>query len=196
MGEFFAQEIAAKLDADFYIGVPDAALPRVAHLIPPTDSRLGANVFATAEPSIAARSYASPRVAAEDSWTLAWKKAEIPAANGHGNARAVAKIHAVLANHGESKGVRLLSEETARSVMVPRISGYDQTLGMNVSYGLGFGLIPAENHRRQLSLGRLGWLFGNHRISISCEMNKMHSGLTGDERGFAISRAVFDSVAS
>ena len=30
MGEFFAQEIAAKLDADFYISVHDAALPRVA----------------------------------------------------------------------------------------------------------------------------------------------------------------------
>ena len=27
MGEFFAQEIAAKLGADFYIGVPDEALP-------------------------------------------------------------------------------------------------------------------------------------------------------------------------
>ena len=201
MGEFFAQEIAAKLDADFYISVPDAALSRVAHLIPPTDSRLGANVFATAEPSIAARSYASPRVAAEDSWTLAWKKAEIPAANGHGNARAVAKIHSVLANYGESNGVRLLSEETARSVMVPRISGHDQTLGMNVSYGLGFGLIPAENNRRHLCFWG-GWggssaiIDQDHRISISYVMNKMHSGLTGDERGFAISRAVFGSVAS
>lgn len=181
--------------------MPDAALPRVAHLIPPTDSRLGANVFATAEPSIAARSYASPRVAAEDSWTLAWKKAEIPAANGHGNARAVAKIHSVLANYGESNGVRLLSEETARSVMVPRISGHDQTLGMNVSYGLGFGLIPAENNRRHLCFWG-GWggssaiIDQDHRISISYVMNKMHSGLTGDERGFAISRAVFGSVAS
>ena len=85
--------------------------------------------------------------------------------------------------------------------MVPRISGYDQTLGMNVSYGLGFGLIPAENNRRHLCFWG-GWggssaiIDQDHRISISYVMNKMHSGLTGDERGFAISRAGFDSVAS
>jgi len=113
----------------------------------------------------------------------------------------VAKIHAVLANFGESNGVRLLSEETARSVMVPRISGYDRTLGMQVSYGLGFGLIPAENNRRQLCFWG-GWggssaiIDQDHRISISYVMNKMHSGLTGDERGYAISQAVFGSLAS
>lgn len=199
MGTFFADEIASKLGADFYIGVPDEVLPRVAHVIPPPNSRLGANALTDPNPSIAVRSYSSPRVSAEESWTLGWKKAEIPAANGHGNARAVAKIHAVLANFGESNGVRLLSEATARSVMTPRISGKDMTLRMNVRYSLGFGLIPSEKATRRLCYwggwgGSTAIIDQDHQASISYVMNKMYNGLTGDVRGLSISQAVFASL--
>ena len=41
-----------------------------------------------------------------------WRKAEIPAANGHGSARAIAKFYGVLANGGERDGVHLLNPET------------------------------------------------------------------------------------
>ena len=39
----------------------------------------------------------------------AWREAEISSANGHGNARAVARIYATIAKGGELDGVRLLS---------------------------------------------------------------------------------------
>jgi CubicO group peptidase (beta-lactamase class C family) len=195
MGAFFKQEVADKLGVDFHIGVPDEALQRIGHLIPPPNRRLGKD---TTGDSIAGRTYTNPAGDARDSWTLEWKKAEIPAANGHGNARSVAKIHSVLANLGESQGVRLLSEETARSVMVPRISGHDQVVDVPMSYGLGFGMPPGS--KRNLCFwggwgGSTAIIDQDQNFSISYVMNKMHAGLMGDERGISISQAVFTSLA-
>jgi CubicO group peptidase (beta-lactamase class C family) len=196
MGTFFKKEVADKLGVDFHIGVPDEALPRIGHLLPPPVSTLGAN---SPNNSVAARTFANPAGDARDSWTLGWKQAEIPAANGHGNARSVAKIHAVLANLGESQGVRLLSEETARSVVQPRISGNDLALGMPLSYSLGFGMPPGS--KRKLCYwggwgGSTAIIDQEQNFSISYVMNKMHPGLMGDERGIAISQAVFTSLVS
>ena len=194
MGAFFKEEVADKLGVDFHIGVPDDALPRIGHLIPPPNRRLGKD---TAGDSIAGRTYSNPAGDARDSWTLGWKKAEIPAANGHGNARSVAKIHAVLANLGESQGVRLLSEQTARSVMMPRISGHDQVVDVPMTYGLGFGMPPGS--KRNLCFwggwgGSTAIIDQDQNFSISYVMNKMHAGLMGDERGISISQAVFTSL--
>ena len=147
LGQFFAAEVAGPLDADFYIGVPESEFDRIARLIPPTESKLGAN---GEKDSIAARTFRNPRPDAKDSWTDGWRKAEIPAANGHGNARAVARVHTALANGGEAFGKRLVSEETARSIMQSRISGNDLVLEQPSSHGLGFGLIPGAEGVRNL----------------------------------------------
>ena len=42
--------------------------------------------------------------------TRAWRAAEIPAVNGHGNARSIAEIHCMLANGGVAKGKRFMSQ--------------------------------------------------------------------------------------
>ena len=44
---------------------------------------------------MALRTLANPPLSAEASWTDPWRQAEIPAANGHGNARSVATIQSV-----------------------------------------------------------------------------------------------------
>jgi hypothetical protein len=44
--------------------------------------------------------------------TDAWRRAEIPAGNAHGNARSVARIQSIVSNGGEVDGVRLLSPRT------------------------------------------------------------------------------------
>ena len=41
-----------------------------------------------------------------------WRKAEIPAANGHGTARALAKLYGVLATGGSRDNVHVLKPET------------------------------------------------------------------------------------
>lgn len=202
LGAFFAAEIAGPLDADFYIGVPDAVLPRICDLVPPegdNESIVGAGD----EGSIAARTFSSPVANALDSRTDAWRRAEIPAANGHGNARAVAKIHALLACGGETQGKRLLSAATTKMIMAERISGTDLVLGVPMAFGLGFGLnnpkAPVSPNANTCFWG--GWggsiaiIDQDARCSIAYVMNKMHQGLMGDARGGALVKAFYASLA-
>ena len=40
-----------------------------------------------------------------------WRKAEIPAAGGHGNGKSIAECMGLIANNGEFNGVKILSEK-------------------------------------------------------------------------------------
>lgn len=196
LGTFFHDEVTSKLGADFYIGVPDSEFARIADLIPPVNTSLAGGSEAK---SIAARTFANPSTDALESRTTAWRKAELPAANGHGNARSVAQIHEILANFGVAQGQRFLSEETARSIMQSRISGEDLVLRVPMSFGLGFGLIVEPARERNLCFWG-GWggssaiIDQDNQLSISYVMNRMSPTLTGDERGLGINQATFKAV--
>lgn len=197
LGRFFDEHIAKPLQADFYIGVPDAEFSRIGNLLPPPNSDFIGGDGAVS--SIAARTFKSPSISALDSRTDAWRRAEIPAANGHGNARSVAKIHTLLANDGATNGQQIISAETCRSVMQPRIQGIDLVFGTPMAFGLGFGLIPAEKSSRNLCFWG-GWggsqaiIDQDNQLSFSYVMNKMADGLLGDDRGNLLAQAVFASL--
>jgi CubicO group peptidase (beta-lactamase class C family) len=152
--------------------------------------------------SIAARTFRSPFAGAEHSWTDGWRRAEIPAANGHGNARSVAKLQAPLACKGSAFGVDLMSAETATSVMTPRISGTDLVLGVPLSFGLGFGLVselvPLSPNKNACFWG--GWGGSNilvdqdAQMSVAFVMNKMHDGVMGDPRSLALLQAIYKAL--
>ena len=199
LGRFFAEQIAGPLNADFLIGVPDSEFHRVGNLIPPPDAPVlgqGAD-----KDSIPHRTFSSPLISALDSHSDGWRRAEIPAANGHGNARAVAKIHSALANGGRVGDVQLLSPEICRSVMQARIEGPDLVLGGPMAFGLGFGLSPIKESRRNLCFWG-GWggssaiIDQDNEMSFSYVMNKMASGLLGDTRGDQLARATLKSVSA
>jgi CubicO group peptidase (beta-lactamase class C family) len=137
IGTFFQNEIAGPLAADFYIGVPESEFARIGNLFPAGDG--GMHSLDDDPDSIASRTFSNPAISAFDSHTQGWRKAEIPAANGHSNARSVAKLQAPLACGGSAFGVDLFSRETAESVMAERISGVDLALDVPIAFGLGFG---------------------------------------------------------
>lgn len=62
--------------------------------------------------SVPAKTDGPPFDEVAEAATDAWRRAEIPAANGHGNARSVARIQSIVSNAGEVDGVRLLSPRT------------------------------------------------------------------------------------
>ncbi len=196
IGEFFQKNIAGPLNADFFIGVPDSEFGRIGNLIPSGSGRLEAG---DDPDSIAARTFRNPWSPATNSWTDEWRKAEIPAANGHGNARSVARLQAPLACKGSAFGVDLLSKEVAESVMEERISGTDLALGVPIRFGLGFGLnsevLPISPNANSCYWG--GWggssilVDQDARMSVSFVMNKMFDGLLGDPRSFGLVQAVY-----
>ena len=55
------------------------------------------------------KTFMNPPIDATLTYQEWWRRAEIPAANGQGNARSVAAIQSIVAGRGEARGVRLLS---------------------------------------------------------------------------------------
>lgn len=139
LGTFFREEVAKPLDADFHIGLSEIHDSRVGDLtFPPPDEFVR---FGELDPqSIAFRVAANPFTTRNVSKTRAWRAAEIPAGNGHGNARSIAKIAAAIACGGELDGIRLLSSNTIEKAIEEQIYDTDLVALFPIRWGLGFGL--------------------------------------------------------
>lgn len=199
VGQFFAAEVAGPLGADFHIGLDPSHFARIANVIPPPPLPLG-----DADPSsVAVRTLANPPLDAAVAWTDGWRRAEIPAANGHGNARSVATIQSILACGGEVGGRRYLSPEGCAAVFEEQARGTDLVLGIPVRLGMGYGLnspeLPMSNNERVCFWG--GWggslivVDLDARMTIAYMMNRMGEGTVGDARGAGIVTAAYASLA-
>jgi CubicO group peptidase (beta-lactamase class C family) len=198
VGTFFAKEIARPLGADFHIGLAPEHDARVAKVIPPPPLALGD----VAPDSVAFRTLGNPALSAAQSWETAWRRAEIPAAGGHGNARSVATAQAVLACGGEVGGVRLLSPATCDLVFREQCNGVDLVLGIPLSHGIGYGLpgelLPLPNPRTCFWGGWGGSLVIidlDARMVVAYVMNKMGEGTVGDFRGATVLAAAYGALA-
>ncbi len=185
LGTLFRTEIAEPLGADFHIGLPPKDDARVAELIPPELS-LG---DVSSHSDVAKRTFASLHLNAREPRTEAWRRAEIPAAGGIGNARSVALVQSVLVNGGVAKGKRILSEAGARRALELQIENDDLVLGIPVRFGLGYGLpsavAPFPNKNTAFWGGWGGSLIVadyDAKMTFSYVMNRMNSTTTGDAR--------------
>ena len=73
-----------------------------------------------------------------------WRAAEVPSTNGHGNARAVARLFAALAGDGEMDGAHILSPEMTEMALAEHVYAEDKVLGRPTRFGLGFQLTMPE----------------------------------------------------
>jgi CubicO group peptidase (beta-lactamase class C family) len=127
--------IADPLDADVWFGLPDELHPRCAELLwdPPGEpvdfSRFEGDQLMTMMSYFNPPGYCSAGVVN----TPEWRRAQIPATNGHGSARGVARVYAALLEPGRLLAPDLLAEATR-----PQSEGFCPTLGEDVTFGLGF----------------------------------------------------------
>ncbi|MEY2467696.1 MAG: hypothetical protein QOF21_394 [Actinomycetota bacterium] len=189
LGTFFKDEIADPLGADFHIGTPAECDAHIAALIPPTEPIIPTN---TDPGSVAARVFANPTVAPEESATVAWRRAEIPAANGHGNARSVARVQSIVSHGGTVDGTTFLSPETLNRIFEVQMENTpDLVLGLPITLGIGYGLIsdamPVAPTKRGCFWGGYGGSVVvndlENRMTVAFVMNKMGGTTTGDARG-------------
>ncbi len=200
IGAVFREEIAAPLGADFWIGLPASEDHRVADLVPPPP---GGAIGDMELDEIGAITLNNPGVDVSATKTRAWRGAEIPAAGGTGNARAIAEIHAILANGGVAKGKRFMSEAGARKALEVQIDGDDLIFKAPARFGLGFGLpgamIPLPNPNTLFWGGYGGSLIVidmDAHTTFAYAMNKMGSGTVGDARAFTIISAMWQALAA
>jgi len=192
-GTFFREEVARPLGADFHIGLAASEDHRVADMVPPTPAETAAaGAGAAIDPaSLLAKVIGNPPLVAEAANQRAWRAAEIPAANGHGNARSVARVMAALACGGTLGDVRLLSERTLARAIEEQCYGRDLVLGIPMRWGLGFMMssadLPLGPNPHTFGHGGWGGSLGiadlDAHVSWAYVMNKMSPGTTGDTRG-------------
>ena len=197
LGEFFADEIAGPLDADFHIGLDPCEFHRVSNVIPPPPLPID---ITTLDPdSVVVKTFTGPAPEANVAWTDEWRQACIGAANGHGNARSVARIQSVVANGGSVDGVTLLSPATIEQIFQEQAHGVDLVLGLPVRFGMGYALhseavpyLPAGNYAYWGGWGGSSIIVDvDRRISFAYVMNRMAEGLLGDSRGMNLASTVF-----
>lgn len=202
IGMFFREEVAGPLDADFHIGLPESEDHRAAPIVPPGAGI--AEVEGVDPTSLAVRALVSCPLNGSEPNTRPWRAAEIPAAGGTGNARAVARIHSALACGGEVDGVRIMSEKGVERILTEQHHDVDAVLGMKMRLGTGFGLmnemIPLSPNERSFFWGGWGGSIAvidmDAGLSVSYVMNKMAGALVGDLRGATLVLAAYQSLGS
>ena len=206
-GTFFKEEVAEKVGADFHIGTDPKHFHRIADVL--EDQRPAAleevNPFMDMDPdSIMGRvmSQFPEDVGEKDMATPAWRQAEIPAGNGHGNARSVVRAQTAMANGGKAFGVELLSAEGCERALEPQVDGTDLLMGLPITYCMGYA--------RKSNIVRFGsddgtiWWGGaggssividtEAHVCLSYVMNQMSNDLLGDQRSNNLGIALYEGL--
>ncbi len=155
LGAYWRDSVAAPAGIDFFFGIGSELDPRCADMVPrpptPEDEALRRQLSVDPEslsglPRMRVDAYRNPPELSGTGVvnTRAWRAAEVPSTNGHGNARAVARLYSALAGDGELDGVHVLSPESIARATEPQVHGDDLVLQRPTRFGLGFQLTMAE----------------------------------------------------
>ena len=186
VGPFLREGVAEPLGTDFHIGLGDEHFGRVAELsVPPP--RQSSPICPSINPAM---SFIAVNAAE-------CRRAEIRAANWHGNACSVARVMSALACEGEVDGIRLLSAEAIDKAIWEQVYGKALTLNVPLRLGAGFMLIskerplgPSPRTFRHTGVGgSLGMADLDDRVSWTYTKNRplMRSS---DDRARRISKAL------
>lgn len=221
IGRFFAEEVAASLGIEFYIGLPndvplsrigtlelsDSKLAIMASMLQDNGTKAVPLMLAMANPnSLSSRVLNSPLMSlGADFANPAYRGVEFPATGGIGQARAIARVYSAMAMGGSELGItpRTMTELEAPGV-APAGGERDLVLRMDIKHSLGFGK-PSENLRFGSSGKAFGWAglggsFGfadpDAQVGFGYVMNRMGYSFTGDARMMSLMKAVYRSIGN
>lgn len=197
LGGFFREHIADPLGADFHIGLDPAQFNRTAEML------AGGDIPQMPEEMIPefmrGREQGVPDVMPPVTNTSGWREAELPAANGHGNARSVVRAQTAIANGGSAFGVDLISAATIEQIF--RKQG--DMGGMGVTHGIGYGLTGLFATQMPQGLKTCFWggaggstiiLDHTNRVCMSYVMNQMDMNMLGDQRGGSLTGRFYEGL--
>jgi CubicO group peptidase (beta-lactamase class C family) len=199
--QFVADRIAGPLGADFQIGADPADRGRISPVVPPPPLDIDLTALDMESPAI--RTFTGPPVDANAANTDAWRAADIGGANGHGNARSVARILSAITLGGSVAGTQLLSSDVIDLIFQEQSSGLDLVLGVPLRFGIGFGL-PESQTIPYVPTGRVcfwgGWggsmivMDLDRRTTLSYMMNRMAAGIIGSPRAQVYTEAAYRAL--
>src|SRR3984957_5065429 len=208
LGAYFRDEIAKPLGLDCHIGLDERDDSRCATMLaspPPPPGQVNLFEYAQQHPdSVTAYAFNNPATAMKLGAvnSRAWRGAEVPAANGHSNARALARLYGALARGGELDGVRVLSPEGIVRSYPEESFGMDEVLLITTRFTTGFILTKPDDpfgpglhtFGHPGAGGSLGFADPDSRIGFGYVMNKMGPYIVVDPRTRALIDALYASI--
>ncbi|MGZ4711960.1 MAG: serine hydrolase domain-containing protein [Acidimicrobiia bacterium] len=202
--QFVAEELAEPFGADFQIGLRDKDLSRVSDVVPPPPLPIDLDALGPElKENIALRTLTSPLIDAATANTAGWRHADIGGANGHSNARGVARIQSIVGNDGTIDGRKILSRDTLDLIWQEQSHGPDHVLFLPLRFGIGYGL-PEPSTLPYIPEGEICFWGGyggsmivvdrGRRMTVAYMMNKMEAGIIGGLRSRAILESCYRSL--
>jgi CubicO group peptidase (beta-lactamase class C family) len=197
MGRALREDMAGPFGLDLWIGLPDTEFPRIAELQRP---KALPEFGAPNDPVRAA--FLTPWAAPPGQGQARWRRAEIPAANGHATALALARMAGALADDGWLDGETLLSPALIAEASRERIRGQDLVLPFEMSWAAGF-MRNAPLHPwgpGERTFGHSGWggscLFvdPDRKLGGAYVMNRQSAQLLGDDRPRRLIEAAYRAL--
>jgi CubicO group peptidase (beta-lactamase class C family) len=214
LGRFFHEEIAKRLEIEFYIGLPrEVPAERLAIIKAFHPARMMLHLdkmpvgmeLALAWPwSLTFRSLMNPRLRTPgDIASPEYRVVEFPSANGIGEARAIAKAYSVFAAGGNDLGI---TPETMEEITAPAVAPpggpFDEVVKIETMFAFGF-FRPC----RSFPYGSSSKTFGHHgaggsvgfadpdaQIGYAYVTNKMGFHMFDDPREKALREACYRAL--
>jgi CubicO group peptidase (beta-lactamase class C family) len=209
VNDYFQANVAKPLEVNCHFGVPDALLHHIADT-GPLKRPAGLPNFSTGADSIALgkimkadprgvtnRAFSNPISLMTATNTREWRQAQIPAANAHADARALATIYGRLATSTD-----LLAETVLPLCWQEQTFEHDQTLGLPLRFSHGFML--SQHQRADCRYGRGARAFGHpgaggcvafadpdFQLGFGYVTHRMGQGLLIDERATKLIDAAY-----
>jgi CubicO group peptidase (beta-lactamase class C family) len=215
LGQFFAEEIAQPLGLDFYIGLPASVdRDRVAHLhafsqakwllhlntMPPALVLGSFNPFGlTARSGVIAKGIKGAGQFNRDDLRVV----EMPAANGTGTARSIAKLYGSAATGGSEIGLTPSTLDDLRRPAIPPTNGLrDKVLHVDTTFSVGFAkpssLCVFGSSDSAFGTPGFGGSFGfadpDTGIGYGYVMNRLGFHLVSDPRELGLRNTLFHDV--
>jgi CubicO group peptidase (beta-lactamase class C family) len=190
--QFVEEEFRQVRGLDIMVGLPISEEGRRAEIIPPP---IGSVLPSMTPPQVAA--LANPPLHGGVANERAWRAADLPSANGHSNARALAGLYSLLV-HSE-----LIRPEVLAEAIQPRVrdDNVDLVLAIPTRWAAGYLANTGGCYGPSASsFGHSGWggafAFGDPEkgLAVSYTMNRMGSTLREDSRNLALIEATYDCL--
>ena len=197
LGTYFREEVGDQHEIDFFIGLPESEDHRVAELVPFDIVRNENSQQQKIKLTDAQKSQRNSARTLDIQNTKAWRQAEIPSANGQGNARGLAKLYSLIVP--EDNNLKLLKDDTLKQMTTMQIEGRDLVLAIQVRWGVGFIL-----NKHKIIYGPVEGAFGHsgyggscafgdpeNKIGVSYVMNRMLDNFNADGRSIELINATY-----
>ncbi len=168
--DYFQRHVAGLLNVDCHFGVPAEKLSQIVDTLPlkklsaiknstenlsaDADSFALGKIMKADPRGVTNRAFSNPISLMTSTNTMAWRQAQIPAANAHTNALGLARIYGDLA----APSSRLLNADVLSLCWQQQTFEMDKVLGLPLRFGCGFML---SQQRADCLLGRGQRAFGH-----------------------------------